>query len=225
MKRIFALLIGLISVAALAQTTFKAPDGAVITYSPPPAVITPIPPVVPPVIPPVTPPVTPPAAGMFWVYHNGVFAWPGDYSWNATINYKDTAGIPMDGPADIAVSIVAPWGGWQPFQIPSGTNGPGFDTSKYKTLHFCTKPTQVNETHGMGIDANNDVADGVQIAVVAGPDTTKYGPVPTVGKWGCYNVALADFKLTNPMIMKFSITDGTGNVPNKFYVDDVGFSP
>lgn len=178
-------------------------------------------PSVPPVV---TPPVTtPPSAGVFWVYHNGVFAWPGDYSFNATINYKDTVGLPLSPPTDIAVNIVAPWGGFQPFAF--GAGGTPFDTRPYKYLQYCTKPTKAGELHGTGFDADNDVADGTPIQIVAGPGVTKYGPVPTVGKWGCYKIPLADFGLTNPLILKLSITDGTGLVPNLFYVDDVGFSP
>lgn len=171
--------------------------------------------------PPVTtPPVTtPPAAGAFWIYHNGVFAWPGDYSFNATINYKDSVG----GSPAIGVAITGPWGGWQPFAFTSG--GKAFDTRPYKYLQYCTQPTQAGEVHGTGFDADNDVADGTPIQIVAGSGTTKYGPVPQVGVWGCYKIPLADFHFGNPLILKFSVTDGTGNVPNKFYVREVAFSP
>jgi Calx-beta domain len=163
-----------------------------------------------------------PAGTVLWIYHNGVFSWPGDYSWNATINYKDTAGGPLTGPYDIAVNITGQWGGFQPYAFPYG--GAPLDIRPYRYLEYCTKPTQPNETHGTGFDADNDVPDGTMIQVVAGPNTTRYGPVPAVGVWGCYKIPLADFGLTNPLILKFNITDGTGNVPNLFYVDDVAFS-
>ena len=165
---------------------------------------------------------TAPPGSVLWVYHNGVFSWPGDYSWNATINYKDTSGGPLSGPYDIAVNIIGQWGGFQPYAFPY--QGTPLNVSPYKYLQYCTKPTQPNQVHGTGFDANNDVPDGTMIQVVAGPNTTKYGPVPTVGKWGCYKIPLADFGLTNPLILKFNITDGTGNVPNLFYVDEVGFT-
>jgi hypothetical protein len=169
---------------------------------------------------------TPPAppAGVSWVYHLGQFNWINDYSWNGTVNYKDTAGNPGDGTFDIAFTVTGQWGGWQPYDIPGGTNGPGFDTSKYTTIHFCSKPTVANQSHGMGIDSNNDTADGL-ISLVAGPGLTKYGPVPVAGTWGCYVVPIADFHLVNPAIMKFSITDGTGLPTNKIYFKDVGFFP
>jgi len=175
-----------------------------------------------------TPPVTTPppasntpAAGTFWVYHNGTFAWPGDYSWNASINYKDSAG----GAPAIGVNITGSYGGWQPFAFKTG--GTPFDTRPYKYLVYCTMPTIASQSHGTGFDADNDVADGVPAngGLIAGPGLTKYGPVPAANTWGCYKVPLSDFKFNNPMILKFSVTDGTGKVPNKFYVKDVGFSP
>jgi hypothetical protein len=163
-----------------------------------------------------------PSGTVLWIYHNGVFSWPGDYSWNVTLNYKDTAGVPLSGPYDIAVNVIGQYGGFQPYAFAYG--GTPLNISGYKYLQYCTKPTQPNQIHGTGFDADNDVPDGTMIQVVAGPNTTKYGPVPTVGKWGCYKIPLADFGLTNPLILKFNITDGTGNVPNLFYVDDVAFS-
>jgi hypothetical protein len=160
-----------------------------------------------------------PTGSVFWVYHNGVFAWAGDYSWNASINYKDTSGGPTSGPYDIAVSITARWGGFQPFAANAA-----FDTRPYKYLVFSLKPTNPNQVIGMGVDANNDVPDGVQIGIVVGPSTTKYGPVPVVGQWGTYKVPLADFALTNPLILKFALGDGLGANSNLFYVDDIAFT-
>lgn len=170
----------------------------------------------------ITPPVVtpPPPSSVSWVYHNGVFVWGqggGDYSWNTgPIDYADTVGNP--GGRCIAVPIIGQWGGWQPY-----APGKRFDTSPFKYLIYSTKPTQPNQTHGMGFEAINDVSDGLMLNL-GGQYGTAYGPNPTVGQWGSYKIPLADFKLTNPLIQKFSITDGTGNVPNLFYVDNVGFS-
>lgn len=239
MRKLCLLLICALLGPAFAQQTLTIPapvctalvscqSSAVTLPAPtvtPPPVATP-PPVVTP--PPVTPPPVMPA-GTFWVYHNGAFNWLGDYSWDGLVNYSDTTGVPMDGNFDIAFTLQAKWGGFQPFDIASGQTGSklGFDTSKYKSLHYCTKPTKAGQIHGTGIDANNDVADGVLINVNGDPGSpsTKYGPMPVVGVWGCYNIPLADFKLTNPLIMKFSITDGAGLLPNEFFIDDVGFAP
>ncbi len=158
---------------------------------------------------------------VFWVYHNGQFNWQGDYSWNASINYKDTAGGPISGPYDIAVSITAPWGGFQPYAL----NGQ-FDTTPYKYLTFSFKPTVPNQIIGMGIDAMNDVPDGnvINVVGVPGSPSTKYGPLPVVGQWTTYKIPLADFNLNNPVILKFAIADGTGNSTNRYYVDDIAFT-
>jgi len=131
----------------------------------------------------------------------------------------------MDGAYDIAVTIVSPWGGFQPFAFPYG--GTPFDTTPYKYLIYSVKPTMPNQVFSTGVDANNDVPDGTPINVVGvpgGPPVTTYGPTPVVGKWGSYKIPISAFGLTNPLILKFSIADGTGNPTNLYYVDDVGFT-
>src|SRR5262249_49010443 len=59
-----------------------------------------------------TAPAPQPTAGTYWVYHDGVFNWPGDWSWAGRANYKDTAGLPRSGPYDIAFTLLGQWGGW-----------------------------------------------------------------------------------------------------------------
>jgi hypothetical protein len=155
----------------------------------------------------------------FWVYRNGQFNWAGDFSFNTgPINYSDTTGQPIDGPADIAVPINGPWGGWQPF-----AQGANFNTTPYKYLTYTVKPTQANAIFATGFDANNDVTDGNSV-VVAAPGLTKYGPEPQVGQWATYKIPLADFGFTNTSVLKFTIADGTGVPTNLFYVNDVGFT-
>lgn len=173
------------------------------------------------VIPPVvTPPViTPPAAGTFWVYQNGQFNWTDHFSFNGTPNLADASGKPAGGHADIAFTLATPFGGYQPYL--SG----GFDTSKYKYLTYSIKPTVAGQIIATGFDANNDVKDGNAL-VVAGPGITKYGPVPVVGQWATYKVPLADFGLTNPSVLKFSIADGSGDPAGSvIFIDYVGFTP
>lgn len=151
-----------------------------------------------------------------WVYHSGQFLWAGDYSFNTgPIDYANTVGKP--GGTCIAVPIVAPWGGWQPYAA-----GKKFDVSGFKYLTYSLKPTQPNQVFATGFAAINDVADGAPVTV-AGPGLTKYGPPPVVGVWGTYKIPLADFGLTNVLIQKFSIADSTGVKNNLFYVDEVGF--
>lgn len=169
-------------------------------------------------IPPPPPP--PPQTGVFWVYQNGKFNWPGDFSFEATIDYADTAGIPMHGLYDVAVHITSRWGAWQPFSfLPGGTP---FDTTPYKYLIYSVKPTVAGQIIATGFDADNDVADGIPV-VVAGPGITQYGPVPQPGVWNSYKIPLADFGLTNKSILKFTVADGSGSAA-LFFVDDVGFS-
>lgn len=170
----------------------------------------------------VTPPVVvgPPAAGVAWVYHNGVFNWPGAYNFNATVSYTDTAGKPPTGTYDIAVTPTR-WGAWQPAAFLA--TGSPFNTSGYKYLIYSVKPTAAGQVFATGFDANNDVADGVPL-VIAGPGITKYGPVPVVGQWTSYTIPLADFGFTNPLVLKFTVADGSGSAA-LFYVTDVGFKP
>src|SRR5262245_31863962 len=103
----------------LADTDLKALAAALAPYLP--TASTPVP----------TPQPTPvPADGTYWVYYNGQFNWTSDYSWLASIDYHDTAGIPLSGATDIAVTILGQWGGFQPYLAA------GFDTSPYKYLTF-----------------------------------------------------------------------------------------
>lgn len=208
MKKIVLSLLAMVAVtAAIAQTTLIVPGPkctAVTTVTCQSTTVT---------VPTGTTTPTPPVSATYWIYKAGVFNWTSDYSWNATINYKDTS----QGSTAIGVTIIGQYGGFQPYLAG------GFDTSPYIYLTYCTKPTKANQIHGTGIAAVNDVADGTPISIVAGPGTTKYGPIPTVGVWGCYKIPLADFGLTNKVILKFNITDGTGLSSNLFYVDNVGF--
>lgn len=181
----------------------------------------PVPPVViPPVV--VPPVVVPPVAGAFWVYKDGQFNWGGDYSWST--GPIDYAHLDTDGTQCIAVPIVGPWGGWQPF-----AQGGKFDVSPYKYLTYSVKPTKAGQYFATGFAAINDVADGIPVNTNGQPQynnpSTVYGPLPKVGVWGTYKIPLADFKLTNPLILKFSIADSSGQSPGSFLVRDVAFTP
>lgn len=170
----------------------------------------------PPSTPPPPPVIIPPVAGAFYIYQNGVFNWAADYSWNATIDYQDKTGEP--GKTCIAVHITAPNGGFQPY-----AQGKKFDVSPYKYLTYSIKPTIPNQVIATGFAAINDVADGVPVTV-AGPGITKYGPALVVGQFTSYKVPLADFALTNQLIQKFTIADGTGVSTNLYYVDNIALT-
>jgi hypothetical protein len=165
------------------------------------------------------PPTTGTSGTQLWVYQNGTFYWPGDYSWSVQVNYKDTAGIPMEGPYDISVTGI---GGFQPF----ATNY-DMDISPYKYLVFSLKPTIANQTWASAFYQIGDVATGVKLNVL------NYGPAPAVGKWTTYKIPLGSGGYGIPAgthIYKFMIQDetadrtGAGYTTNRWYVDDIHFS-
>jgi hypothetical protein len=148
----------------------------------------------------------------FSVYHDGKFAWPGDYSFVATPDYRDTSGAPVSGKYDIKVTLTAPWGGWQPF----ATHWV-FDTTPYNYLTFAFKPTLANQTAQVYFMLVGDKPVGI------GVDPFKYGPAPVPGQWGVYTIPLADIGVAKTKIYKFAIQDKTGIKNNVFYVNDVAF--
>ena len=148
----------------------------------------------------------------FTVYHDGKFAWPGDYSFVATPDYRDTSGAPATGKYDIKVTLTGAWGGWQPF----ATNWV-FDTTPYNYLQFAFKPTQPGQSAQVYFMLVGDKPVG------SGVDPFKYGPPPVPGQWGVYTIPLADIGVARTKIYKFAIQDKTGIKTNVFYVNDVRF--
>lgn len=167
-----------------------------------------------------TPTPTPVPVGSSWVYQNGVFVWGqgggGDYSWGAVIDYANKVG--KTGGLCIGVQIIGAYGGFQPF-----APGKQFDVTPFKYLTYACKPTRDGQIFATGFAAINDVADGTPLTI-AGPGITKYGPVPQANVWATYKIPLADFKLTNPVIQKLTIADGSGAATNQFFVDAMGFT-
>ena len=161
-------------------------------------------------------------ASTLWVYYNGVFNWGGDWSFSATPNYKDTAGAPLDGPYDTAITITGQWGGWQPYVSGSCQSNIAlcFDTTPYKYLIFSLKPTVANQTWDVMFHSAGDTNDGNVVLVAP------YGPTggPVVGQWNSYKIPLSAFALTDTTVLKFFIQDESGLASNLFYVDDVGFT-
>jgi len=163
------------------------------------------------------------ASGTSWVYYNGVFYWPGDWSWEAAINYKDTAGAPIEGTYDIAVTITAgSTGGWQPYINSSCQQNVSlcFDTTPYKYLIFSLKPTVAGALWAAHFESAGDTPDG-SVADISSYALTS--GCPAVGQWCSYKIPLSAFALTDTTILKFSIQDQSGAAV--FYVDNVGFSP
>jgi aryl-phospho-beta-D-glucosidase BglC (GH1 family) len=185
--------------------------------------------------PPPPSPVPPPggtgsAGSAFWVYRNGVFSWGGDYSSNATPNYKSTAGNPETGSYDISVAVTGAWGLWQPY---AGGTVPtwDFNAAGYNYLTLDLKPTvtgQVWHLYFMQVGDKLIIGPNGGAEVV---DVSKYGPAPVVGKWATYKIPLSAVLTQHSTgsavlvtgVYKFAIQDQTGRSRNTWYVDNVGF--
>jgi len=148
------------------------------------------------------------------VYYDGVFKWPGDYSFVATPDYQDTSGEPLSGPYDIKVTITSAWGGWLPYAL-----NWNFNSAPYTKLTFALKPTVENQQWNVYFVKVGDVPVGIYI------DPTQYGPAPVVGQWATYTIPLSVLGVQGDPIYKFCIHDETGLSNNVWYVDNVGFEP
>ena len=149
---------------------------------------------------------------VFSVYQDGEFAWPGDYSFVATADYRDTSGAPPHGRYDIKVTVTARWGGWLPY----ATNWV-FDTTPYNYLRLALKPTVANQKAQVYFMLVGDKPVGIAV------DLFKYGPAPVMGQWAVYTIPLADIGVARTTIYKFAVQDQTGLGHNVFYIDDVAF--
>lgn len=160
------------------------------------------------------------------VYYAGAFSWPGDYSFGGTVNYKDTAGKPESGAADIAFTLNTAWGAWQPY-----SQGYIFPLAGYAYLQFDLKPTKAGQTWSLQAMKTGDVDNKTCADAKVVLNVANYGPVPAVGVWGTYKVPIAAIfsdcvnGVMTPMatLYKFSIQDQTGSASNLWYVDNVGF--
>lgn len=161
----------------------------------------------------VAPPPTPPASGTSWVYYNGVFNWPGDYSFDAPANYADSSGSPLSGAYDIKVTSGA-WGGWLPY-----AQNWSFNSAPYTKLTFALKPTATNQKWHVYFVKVGDIPVGIYL------DPANYGPAPVAGQWATYTIPLSDLGVLGTLIYKFCIQDQTGLSNNSWYVDNVGFEP
>lgn len=161
---------------------------------------------------PTCPAVSVPAATS-WVYHNGQMLWPGDYSWNVTVNYADIKGIPPVGPADIAVAgSGGQWGGWLPY-----APGKTISLKPFTSLVFMLKPTVAAQLTNMQVwfESANDTTDGGTVAV------NKYCAL-TINAWASCTLPLSAFGLTDTNVLKFAVRDNSGGL-NTTYLAEVGF--
>ncbi|HEY2781561.1 MAG TPA: hypothetical protein VGI90_12330 [Steroidobacteraceae bacterium] len=167
---------------------------------------------------------TKPAAKPAWVYQKGRMNWEGDWSFGVDeVDYRDKAAAPIEGPFDIAISG-RQWGGWQPFfsLTCQSQHAVCFDTTPYKFLIFSGKGTVAHQIFQVGFMSPGDKPDGPVIMV---SQYCSGGSDLEVGKWTSCKIPLSAFKLIDTKISKFWIQDQTGLTTNKWYLDDVGFTP
>jgi hypothetical protein len=173
-------------------------------------------------IPAVPPPVTtPPAAGIYWVYQNGVKrgVFDLDVSFAGSANYSDTLGVPTSGRFDIAFTGSQYNGGWQLMSSKCQSSVRAcVDTTRYQYLILQIKPTVAGQQWQIGFMSSGDTPDGNVI------DISQYGPRSVVSQWSSFKIPLSAFKLSNTKILKFWLQGNTSGA-TKFYVDDVGSSP
>jgi hypothetical protein len=157
-----------------------------------------------------------------WVYYNGVFNWPGDWSSGATPNYQDTTGVPIEGPYDISVTSTL-YGLWQPYINGNCQTNVAlcFNTTPYQYLIFSIKPTVANQLIEVGFMSAGDTPDGPVIFASA---YCSGGANPPVGQWESCKMPLSVFQLTDTTVLKFWIQDETGLSSNHWYIDNVGFT-
>jgi len=123
----------------------------------------------------------------YWVYHNGVFSWAGDYS-DVTLNYKSTAGVPEDGAYDISVTAKTSYGYAQPYSGAPAAPEWAADIGAFKYMILDLKPTIANQTWRLNIISRLPQGDVYNNKVVILPGA--YGPAAVAGKWGHYKVPL-----------------------------------
>ena len=167
----------------------------------------------------------------WWVYHDGVFAWGGDYSTAGSPNYSSTAGAPESGTEDIAFSVTGRYGIWAPY---AGGTVPlwDFNSTGYNYITMDLKPTVANQSWQFYFMLVGDKqiigSNGKQIIL----NLANYGPAPVVGQWGTYKIPLVDvltqYSSGSPVyesaIYKFGLQDETGLSSNVWYIDNVGFT-
>ncbi len=170
------------------------------------------------------------AASTTWIYRDGTFSWPGDWSGGqVSLNYHDSSGDP--GEKDLAVRVDHPWGFWLPYcpQVGPNINGyhvPSCNIAGYTSITMQLKATRRGQKWGLVIYKYN-VHDGVlsdDTPVGSVEDLTPYGGNAVVGKFVTYTIPLADLGASGLTTMyKFLLQDKSGSTGQTWYVNDVGF--
>ena len=169
-------------------------------------------------------------SGTSWIYRDGVFSWPGDWSGSEVkINYEDTVGD--HGTKDISVKVDSPWGFWLPYcpQVGPTIHGykvPSCDVAPYTSITMQLKATIAKQKWSLAIFKYNITNGVLKADTVVGSvhDLTPYGGNAVVGAFVTYTVPLADLGASGLTTMyKFLLQDETGLTGQNWYVNNVGF--
>jgi hypothetical protein len=126
----------------------------------------------------------------FWVYHDGVFNWQGDFSYpggKVDIRWTDTKGAPESGRSDIGVSSTVAQAGFQPYAGNTVTQW-DMEGGSFGFISMDLKPTVANQDWGIVIISRLPPGDVFPWSSVA---LSSYGPAPVAGKWATYKIPLS----------------------------------
>jgi hypothetical protein len=130
------------------------------------------------------------ANATFWVYHNGIFEWLGDFSYpsgSININYADITGAPESGPFDIDVSFTMAHSGFQPYAGKT-TTAWDMEGGSFGYISMDLKPTMAGQDWEIFIISRLPPGDVFPSSNVL---LSSYGPAPVVGKWATYKIPLS----------------------------------
>lgn len=165
-----------------------------------------------------------------WIYRNGVYHWPGDWSGNyVSLNYDDTYGDP--GTKDLAVTVDSPWGFWLPYcpQVGPDINGyvvPTCNVSSYKSITLQLKATIPGQRWSLSVFkysvSNGNLVTDTMTGKV--DDISPYGGNAIDGQFVTYTIPLADLGASGLTTMyKMLLQDQTGMTGQTWYVNNVAF--
>lgn len=221
------ILLALLPLTALAQSTVTIPQQT-LTFVIPARTLTVNTPAVPVTCTPpqtliggvcTSPVVIPPPTGTFWVYHAGQRGWTCDVSYgDHNVNYQN---VDATAPGGIDIAVIGETG-FQP-----DICSQNFDTTGYTSLIFSIKPTQpmTDVITGMMLKGDTPIPNAPPPFQI-GPYCT---PKITVGAWSQCKIPLSAYGLkAGQAIYKFMIqrqTPAPAGQTYLYYVAEIGFIP
>ena len=151
----------------------------------------------------------------YTAYSNGTWAWPGDFSYQATVNYHDTSLGPQGGTGDIAITSTGSPSIWQPY---SGGNVGlwAMNVAMMDHLQISLKSTVANQDWSLSLVSRQPSPTG-DVFSKKHVNISSYGPI-VQGQWGLYTIPLAD------LTIGFTNLTGTVGAPYGTYTYNSGGS-